>query len=101
LPCIEVAYCYLIEGKVFTDWTLNKYYRMAYQIIATVMSKMRFQLGTKEGFVEVDEGEVGGKRKNGVGRYIPRRKKMVILLIDRKDKTFIAIFSGIGMYISD
>lgn len=88
-----------LDEKVYTDWTLTKYYRMVYQVIASVMSKMRFQLGKNCGIVEADEGEIGGKRKNGIGRYVAKRKKMVILLIDRSDKTFIAIFSGIGRFL--
>ena len=82
---------------MFTDWTLTKYYQLVYQVVACIMSRMKFQLGKNNESVEVDEGEIGGKRKGGVGRYIPRRKKMVILLVDRRDKTFIAIFSGIGI----
>ena len=62
---------------------------------------MRFQLGKDGGIVKTDEGEIGGKHKNGIGRYVPKRKKMVILLIDRKDTSYIPVFSGIGILLNN
>ena len=65
------------------------------------MSKICFQLGKDGGIVEADKEEIGGKRKNGIGQYVLKRKKMVILLIDCKDTSYIPVFSGIGILLNN